>query len=174
MSWQLALLLSGLGMALPAPASAQRPVLPYGLRTGRHAVAIRAEGGWQPTTPDSGPTPVLLLTDGRPQGPDSATAVYLASHGFMVVVGVESPTSDSRSSARIELHPVGALVRISVAGQRLTVGIPPGTRDHVRLRAAITYAVVAAGLRSAPAAVADIARRLRTAGLTVSLVAGPG
>ncbi|HEY6061945.1 MAG TPA: hypothetical protein VIV10_15235, partial [Gemmatimonadales bacterium] len=100
---------------------------------------------------------------------------YLASHGYAVIMGGASGARpESRPSARIELHPVGALVRITVAGQRLTVGIPPGTRDHVRLRAAITYAVVAAGLRSAPTAVADIVRRLRTAGLTVSLVAGPG
>jgi hypothetical protein len=71
------------------------------------------------------------------------------------------------------LHPAGALVRITVAGQRVTVAMPPGTSDWVRLRAAITYAVVAAGLRPAPLAVADIVRRLRTAGLTVSLVPDP-
>jgi hypothetical protein len=166
------LLLSGLGMALAAPASAQRQLLPYGLRAGRHVVAARADGGWHPAAPASAPTLVLLVTDGQPVGPDSATAVYLASHGYIVMYGAaESP--DARASARIELHPAGALVRITVAGQRVTVAMPPGTSDWVRLRAAITYAVVAAGLRPAPLAVADIVRRLRTAGLTVSLVPDP-
>jgi hypothetical protein len=130
-------------------------------------VTARAQGGWQPLAPDSGPTPVLFLTDGRPEGPDSATAVYLASHGFIVVMGVDSPTTDPRPSARIELHAAGALVRVTVAGQRLTVAVPPGSSNHIRLRAAILHAIVASALRQAPPAVADLTRRLQAAGLTV-------
>lgn len=173
MRWQWALILGGLGMALAAPSSAQRQALPYGLRGGRHAVAVRAGGGWQPVGPDSGPAQVLVLTDARPVGPDSATALYLASHGYVVVYGAaESP--DAGPGARIELHPAGALVRITVAGQRLTVAIPPGSGDRIRLRATVALATLDSALRLSPPALAELIHRLRAAGLVVDAAPAEG
>lgn len=171
MSLKGSLLLCGLLMSLEATSWAQRPALPYGLRAGRHAVAARADSAWSPVPSDSGTPPVVLLTDGRPSGPDSATAVYLASHGYVVVMGT-GKRLDAQPGARIELHPAGALVRVVVAGQRFTVGVPPGTGDHIRLRATVTHALLDAALRISPPAPADLTRRLRAAGLVVHVASG--
>jgi hypothetical protein len=92
--------------------------------------------------------------------------MYLASHGYVVVYGAaESPDAGPR--ARIELHPTGALVRITVAGQRLTVAIPPGSGDHIRLRATVALATLDSVLRLPPSALAELIHRLRAAGLVV-------
>ncbi|HSD31012.1 MAG TPA: hypothetical protein VLB49_03815 [Gemmatimonadales bacterium] len=171
MRWPWALLLSGLGMALAAPTTAQRQALPYGLRAGRHAVAVRVGGGWHPVALDSGPAQVLLLSDAQPVGPDSATAVYLATHGYIVVYGA---SGSPRPSARIELHPAGALARITVAGQRVTVAMPPGSGDHTRLRAAVTLAALDLALRVSPPALPGLVRRLRAAGLVVHTASEEG
>jgi hypothetical protein len=169
-SWQGGLILGGLGLSLATTSWAQRPALPYGLRAGRHAVAVRAEGGWYPMDSDSIAPPVLLLIDERPRGSDSATAVYLATHGYIVVMGADAPR-DVRGDARIALHPSNALLRIAVAGRSLTVAAVPGggPEDHVRLRATLSHAVVAVALRGRESELDELARRLRAAGLTVSV-----
>ena len=131
-------------------------------------MAVR-NGVWSPQPSDSAPA-VVQLSDGRPAGPDSATARYLASHGYTVVTG--AGRSSGRPRAWIELHPAGSLVRVAVAGQILTVGTPPGPSDHVRLSAAVTHAVLDAALRLSPPALPDVARRLRAAGLVVQIAPG--
>lgn len=96
----------GLAGAWPRP---QRPLLPFGLRAGRHDVGVRTTGPgrslslWYPARcgrrsaapatpchdapPDSGRFPLLVLSwrDRAPTPADTAAAEYLASHGYVVV-----------------------------------------------------------------------------------------
>jgi hypothetical protein len=180
----------------------QQPVLPHGLRAGRHDVAVRSVEGapgsrtsvWYPAAcgrrpapaapcrdapPDSGRFPLLALDwrDGAATSADSATAAYLASHGYVVVpVGGTAaalrtlPFVDTARIATVQLLPPGALFIGAAGGWRFTVAPPPGASDHIRLSAAVTHAFLDAALRTAPAVLPDLARRLRAAGLAVRLV----
>jgi len=66
---------------------AQRGVLPFGLKAGRHSVAVSTVGAdgvinWMPR--DSGRFPVVLISGNHSAALDSVLPVYLASHGFRV------------------------------------------------------------------------------------------
>jgi len=104
---------------------------------------------------------------------DTATAEYLASHGYVVAATSDFSLADQARTALIELSPSGALLRATAAGQRLSVAVPPGSSDHVRLSAALTHAFLVAALRDGPSSLPDLARRLGATGLVVRLTAAP-
>ena len=204
MRWGEVVLASVLGLA-GASAGTQSPRMPFGLRAGRHEVGTRVilDGPgrttsiWYPAgcgrrspnpatpcrdaQPDSGRFPlVALVVTGRTRTTaDTATAAYLASHGY--VVSVESDTAlevsgeipfvDTALTARVELRPSGALLRAATAGLRLSVDAPPGSSDHVRVSAALTHAFLDAAFRGGPTGLDDFARRLLATGLVPRLSA---
>ena len=204
MRWGGVLLASVLGLAGASPGT-QSPRMPFGLRPGRHDVGTRVipDGPgrttsiWYPgrcarrspnpatpcrdAQPDSGRFPlVALVVTGRTRtAADTATAAYLASHGYVVsaegdtaleVFG-EVPFVDTAMTARVELRPSGALLRATTAGRRLSVEAPPGSSDHVRVSAVLTHAFLDAAFRGGPTGLDDLARRLRGAGLLPRLSA---
>ena len=204
MRWGEVVLASVLGLA-GASAGAQSSRMPFGLRAGRHEVGTRVilDGPgrttsiWYPAgcgrrspnpatpcrdaQPDSGRFPlVALVVTGRTRTTaDTATAAYLASHGY--VVSVESDTAlevsgempfvDTDLMARVELRSSGALLRAATAGRRLSVDAPPGSSDHVRVSAALIHAFLDAAFRGGPTGLDDLARRLRATGLVLRLSA---
>jgi hypothetical protein len=204
MRWEGVVLASVLGLAGASP-GAQSPRLPFGLRAGRHDVGTRmiqdgpgrSASIWYPARcgrrspnpampcpdaqPDSGRFPrVALAVTGRARtAADTATATYLASHGYVVSVESDTvlevlgevPFVETALTARVELRPSGALLRATTAGQRLSVDAPPGSSDHVRVSAALTHAFVAAAFRGGPTSLDDLARRLRATGLVLRLSA---
>lgn len=196
---------SALGLA-GAASGTQRALLPFGLRSGRYDVGARVIAGgpgrsttlWYPARcgrrpaapatpcrdapPDSGRFPVVTLawTDRPPTAADTATAEYLASHGYVVVaasdneVGVPGGLSfaDTARMARAELRSSGALLRATAAGQVFVVDVPPGSSDHVRVAAAVAHAFLDAVFRGG-SSLSDLARRLGVTGLVVRLSAAP-
>lgn len=203
MRWGGVVLASVLGLA-GASVGSQSPRMPFGLRAGRHDVATRVipDGPgrttsiWYPARcgrrtpdpatpcrdaqPDSGRFPLvaLVVTDRTRTAADTATAAYLASHGY--VASVESDTAleveempfvDTALTAMVELRPSGALLRAATAGRRLSVDAPPGSSDHVRVSAALTHAFLDAAFRGGSAGLDDLARRLRATGLVLRLSA---
>lgn len=200
-TWRSGVLPGVLGLLLAATTGTQQSVLPHGLRAGRHDVAARLVGpggssslwypalcGRRPTAPatpcrdappDTGRFPLLILVwkDRLAAATDTATAAYLASHGFVVVAGSEAsaaglralPFVDTTRIARAQLRPADALLVAAAGGWQLTVALPPGPSDHIRLSATVTRAFLDAALRTAPATLPDLARRLRAAGLTARL-----
>lgn len=202
MKWGGVVLASVLGVA-GASAGTQSPRMPFGLRAGRHDVSARVipEGPargtsiWYPARcgrrspnpatpcrdaqPDSGRFPLvaLVVTDRTPTAADTATAAYLASHGYVVSVANETalevvgevPFVDTALTARVELRPSGALLRATTDRQRLIVDAPPGSSDHVKVSAALTHAFLDAAFRGGAAWLDDLARRLRATGLVVRL-----
>lgn len=204
MKWGGVVLASVLGLA-GASAGAQSPPMPFGLRAGRHDVGTRVipDGPgrttsiWYPARcarrspnpatpcrdarPDSGRFPlVALVVTGRTRtAADTATAAYLASHGYVVSaesgtaleVSGEVPFVDTALTARVELRPGGALLSAATAGRRLSVDAPPGSSDHVRVSAALTHAFLDAAFRGGSAGLDDLARRLRATGLVPRLSA---
>lgn len=132
--------------------------------------------------PDSGRFPLVALAviDRARTAADTATATYLASRGYVVsmerdtVLGMlgDVPFVDAALTASVELRPRDALVRVTIAGQRLSVAAPPGSSDHVRVSAVLTRAFLAAAFRG-PASLDDLARRLRATGLALHLSAVP-
>lgn len=204
MRWGRVVLVSVLGLAGAWPGT-QSPRLPFGLRAGRHDVSTRVipDGRgrttaiWYPARcgrrfpnpaapcrdaqPDSGRFPlVALVVTGRTRtAADTATAAYLASHGYVVSMegdtAVEAfgavPFGDTALTARVELRPSGALLRATTAGRGLRIDAPPGSSDHVRVSAALTHAFLDAALRGGPTALEDLVRRIRATGLVPRLSA---
>ena len=202
MRWGGVVLASVLGLA-GASAGTQSPRMPFGLRAGRHDVSARVipDGPgrgtsiWYPARcgrrspnpatpcrdaqPDSGRFPlVALVVTGRTRtAADTATAAYLASHGYVVSVANETalevfgevPFVDTALTARVELRPSGALLRATTGRRGLSVHAPPGPSDHVRVSAALTHAFLDAAFRGGAAWLDDLARRLRATGLVVRL-----
>ena len=201
MKWA-GVVLAVLGVAGASPGT-QRPLLPFGLRAGRHDVGARVIVGgpgrtasiWYPARcgrrpaapatpcrdapPDSGRFPLvaLVVIDRARTAADTATAAYLASHGYVVSVQSDNalevrgdlPFVDTASTARVEPRPSGALLRATTAGRRLIVDVPPGSSDHVRVSAALTHAFLDAAFRGGPTSLDDLARRLGATGLSVRL-----
>jgi hypothetical protein len=177
--------------------------MPFGLRAGRHDVGTRVipDGPgrttaiWYPARcgrrfpnpaapcrdaqPDSGRFPLvaLVVTGRTPTTADTATAAYLASHGYVVSVdrdtAVEAlgvvPFGDTALTARVELRPSGGLLRATTAGRGLSIDAPPGSSDHVRVSAALTHAFLDAAFRGGPTGLDDFARRIRATGLVPRL-----
>jgi hypothetical protein len=204
MRWGGVVLASVLGLA-GASARAQSPRMPFGLRAGRHDVSTRvildgpgrtmsiwypARCGGRPPNPaipcrdaqpDSGRFPrVALVVTGRARtAADTATATYLASHGYVVsvesdtvpIVLGEVPFVETALAARVELRPSDAVLRATAAGRRLSVDAPLGPSDHIRVSAALTHAFLAAAFRGGPTSLDDLARRLRATGLVLRLSA---
>ena len=204
MRWGGVVLASVLGLAGASPGT-QSPRMPFGLRAGRHDVGTRVIPNgpgrttaiWYPARcgrrlpnpatpcrdaqPDSGRFPlVALVVTGRTRTTaDTATAAYLASHGYVVSVesdpaleiSVEVPFVDTALTARVELRPSGALLRATSAGRGLSIDAPPGSSDHVRVSAALTHAFLDAALRVGPTGLDDLVRRIRAAGLVPRLSA---
>jgi len=204
--WGGVVLASVLGLT-GASAGTQSPRVSFGLRAGRHDVGARVIGNghgrttsiWYPARcgrrsanpatpcrdapPDSGrfPLAALVVTDRARTAADTATAAYLASHGY--VVSVESVTAldvpgdvpfvDTAVTATVELRPSGSLLRAATAGRRLSVDAPPGSSDHIRVSAALTHAFLDAAIRGGSTSLDDLARRLRATGLVVRLSAVP-
>jgi hypothetical protein len=191
------------GMAgLVLASGPQRPVLSYGLRAGRHDVAVRPGGPgksssvWYPAVcgrrraapaapcrdapPDTSRLPLLVLagTGGAATAADTATAEYLASHGYVVAAVSEAgivdhrrlPFVDTARTATARLRRGDTLLSAAASDWQLSVVRPPGPSDHIRLSAAVTLAFLDAALRVGPAALPDLTRRLTAAGLTVHLV----
>ena len=159
MRWGGVVLASVLGLA-GASAGTQSPRMAFGLRAGRHDVSTRVilhgpastMSIWYPARcsrrspnpatpcrdaqPDSGrfPRVALVVTDRARTAADTATAAYLASHGYVVSaesdtaleVSGEVPFVDTALTARVELRPSGALLRAATAGRRLSVDAPRG------------------------------------------------
>lgn len=199
MSWWGIVLVGVLGLADAAPRT-QRPLLPFGLRAGRHDVGVRSTGRsrgeslWYPARcgrhiaapatpcrdapPDSGRFPLVVLVwrDRAQTSADTATAEYLASHGYVVATAGDSaldiirarPFVDAARIARVELRPNGALLRATTAGQVLVADVPPGPGDHVRVSAAVTHAFLDVVFRGG-SSLSELARRLGAAGLSVRL-----
>lgn len=204
MRWGGVVLAAVLSLA-GASAGAQSPRMPFGLRAGRHDVSTRVipDGPgrttfiWYPARcgrrssnpatpcrdaqPDSGRFPLvaLVVIDRTRTAADTATAAYLASHGY--VVSVESDTAlevskavpfgDTALTARVELRPSGALLRAATTGRHVSIDAPPGSSDHVRVSAALTHAFLDAVFRGGPTGLDDFARRLRATGLVPRLSA---
>lgn len=202
MNWRR--ILPGALVLLPAMTGGhQRALLPYGLRPGRHDVAVRALGPgaaplWYPAAcgrpapaaaspclaapSDSGRFPLVVLAwpGGAPTAADTAVAEYLASHGFVVASGEPARTDlaglpfvDTARTATARLRGGGMLLVAEAGGWRLSVATPPGRSDHVRTSAAVTSAFLAAALHERPASLPVLARRLAAAGLGTRL-ARPG
>lgn len=55
----------------------------------------------------------------------------------------------------------------AAAGNQLTVQLPPGPSDHLRLMTAVTHAFLDAALGRGPSSLSDLVELLRKAGLTV-------
>lgn len=203
MRWGGVVLVSVLGLAGASPGT-QSPRMPFGLRAGRHDVSTRVipDGPghttsiWYPgrcgrrspnpatpcrdAQPDSGRFPLvaLVVTDRTRTAADTATAAYLASHGYVASVEgdtalevEEMPFVDTALTARVALRPSGALLRATTAGRRLSVDTPPGPSDHIRVSAALTHAFLDAAFRGGPSGLDDLARRLRATGLVLRLSA---
>lgn len=202
MRWGGVVLASVLGLA-GASRGTQSPPMPFGLRAGRHDVGTRViphgpgrtTAIWYPARcgrrspnpatpcrdaqPDSGRFPLvaLVVTDRTRTAADTATAAYLASHGYVVSVESDAalevsgdmPFVDTALTARVELRPSGALLHAATAGRRLSVDAPPGSSDHVRVSAAITHAFLDAAFRGGPTGLDDLVRRLRATGLVLRL-----
>lgn len=143
------------------------------------------------STPDSGRFPlVLLLSTGRP-AEDSARAAYFASHAYGVVLVRRDAIADALEAVQqfpfvdsgqiVAFGAAGDLlteVRAAVildAGDRvllsarggvpLTVKLPSGKSNHVRLVAAIAHSYFDAILGRGPVTLADLSRRLKRSGL---------
>ena len=196
--WGRVVLASVLGLA-GASAGIQSPGVPFGLRAGRHDVGARVIAGghgrttsiWYPARcgrrpanpatpcrdapPDSGRFPLvaLVVTDRARTAADTATAAYLASHGYVVSLESDTALVDTAWTARVEPRPSGALLRATTAGRRLSVDVPAGSSDHVRVSAALTHAFLDAAFRGGSTSLDDLARRLRATGLVVRLSAVP-
>ncbi len=175
MSWRAGVLAAALGLCPGVVAASQSPSLTHALRPGRHEVGMRLEtrGGravsvWYPVA-DTGRFPLVLLravSDAAPPS-DTATAVFLASHGFVVMLAAGAARGDARAQVEVELHPANALVSGRAGGRWLSVAAPSGPSDHVRLRGAVIRAFLDSVLRGLAPSLADLARRLTRAGLVV-------
>ena len=173
---------------------AQRGVLPYGLKAGHHAVQVRTRGGfafWMPR--DSGTFPVVVISAGGPASLDSVLPRYLASHGYRVTrvpgdsiaaairtLGDATPIAvlrwgrDTTAVALLEgAQPLSIHVFHSgdARNGRMRVALPPpGRRPDAALRGqrllcAVTQAILNATLAGVRPTLAELATRLRAAGL---------
>jgi hypothetical protein len=204
--WGGVVLASVLGLA-GASAGTLSPRLPFGLRAGRHDVGARVIGGgagrttsiWYPArcgrrpanpatpcrdgAPDSGRFPLVafVVTSRARTAADTATAAYLASHGYVVSVASDTalavlgdvPFVDAALTATVELRSSGSLLSATTAGRHLSVDVPSGPSDHVRLSAALTHAFLDAAFQRGPTSLDDLARRLRATGLVLRLSVVP-
>lgn len=171
---------------------AQRQTLPFGLKAGHHAV--RGEPArWTPQ--DSGAYPVVIVASGGPAALATVLPQYLASHGYTVVrapgtgtaaalrqVGNSTPVAiltwepDDAATATVEIPRMdSSAVRLAIRLVRpvdpklgkLRVVLPAAgaeTRGY-RPLCAVTQAILNAALEAAHPTLAELADRLRAAGL---------
>ena len=179
--------------ALGSRFGAQRSVLPFGLKAGRHAVRVETNT-WAPR--DTGRHPVVIFTAGGPAALEQPFTAYLASHGYTVVraagrnetvarqfddstaVAVISWGTDSSAAASVAL-PGGAAVPLSIRVVRrgvpqaghLRIVLPasgnrPGAESRIsRMLCAVTQAILNAALEGARPTWSELAGRLRAAGV---------
>ncbi len=140
---------------------------------------------------DSGRFPLLLLASAGRAPEDTARAVYFASHAYGVVLVEDGRTQDAwravrdlafvdstqivayGTSAELPAHvcaramvaPGGGLT-LSGEGLSLTVTLPPGPSNDVRLVTAVSHAFLDTALGRGPSKISDLTRLLKRARLT--------
>ena len=172
---------------------AQRSVLPFGLKAGRHPVRV-ATNTWAPG--DTGRHPVVIFAAGGPAALEQPFPAYLASHGYTVVrapganaetvarqfddstaVAIISWGRDSGAAVSVAL-PGGAVAPLSVRLLRrgvpqaghLRIVLPAGNRPgaesrSLRMLCAVTQAILNAALEGARPTWSELAGRLKAAGV---------
>jgi hypothetical protein len=189
-----ATLIVGSAAVLGSGLGAQRGVLPFGLKSGHHAVRVQTVSGLTSWTPeDSGTFPAVVISADGPTALDSVLPRYLASHGFRVArvqkngieaamgtLGDATPVAvvqwgrDSAAAALLDgTQPLS--IRVVHPGTapsgRLRIALPPpGARPDAlarryRLLCAVTQAILNATIASARPTLQELAARLRAAGL---------
>lgn len=140
--------------------------------------------------PDSGRFPLLLLASAGRPSEDTARAVYFASHAYGVVLVADGRTQDAWGAvhdlafvdsaqivafgtggelpAHVRARAVEALgsgLTLSAEGLSLTVTLPHGSSDHVRLVTAVSHAFFDTALGRGPSKILDLTRLLKRARL---------
>jgi len=139
---------------------------------------------------DSGRFPLLLVApSGRPPE-DTVRAVYFASHAYSVVIVAEGRTQDALRAVHDlafvdgtqivafgtggdlptpvrarAIVAAGEGLALSDASLRLTVALPPGPSNHVRLVTAVSHAFFDAAMGRGPIKIPDLTRVLKRARL---------
>jgi hypothetical protein len=177
--------------ALGSSFGAQRSVLPFGLKAGRHAVRVETNT-WTPR--GSGRYPVVIIAPGGPTALEQPFAEYLASHGYRVVRAPESGAAtvarqfddstavaiitwetDSGAVATVAHGAAQLSIRVmrgsNPRGERLRVVLPasgrrPGAESRsYRTVCAVTQAILNATLEAAHPTLSELADRLKAAGV---------